>query len=176
MCLSGVLNQDNGNVTSFKDGNCSVIFERVDSFVMLVNLEELNFGNSSSHCDLLLIRRNRKDRLDVAIFELKGIQEAISKKSIDELTNHLRAKYYSTLSLLGTKKLNNSGHNDKTNKLDYSFKDLFKNFKVGTEKYVIVVGGNLWSLFARIKLQVKTSMGKDCDCEFIKCGEKFHFE
>lgn len=174
--MSGILNYDNGNVTSFKDGNCSVNLERVDSFVVLVNLEELNFGKSSSRSDLLLIRRNGNGRLDVAIFELKGIQEAINSKSIEEIRNHLRAKYDSTVSLLGTKKLNNSGNHDKINKLDNSFNDLFKDFKIGTKKYVIVIGDHLWSQFTKFVSQVQTLMGKDCNCEFIKCGEKFYFE
>ena len=52
--MSGTLNQDNKELI-FTDNNYNLKIGKIDRFIMIVDIEELDFGNSTPRADLMLL-------------------------------------------------------------------------------------------------------------------------
>ncbi|MHB1567546.1 MAG: hypothetical protein ACYCXG_12695 [Acidiferrobacter sp.] len=97
--MTGTLNKANSNSTTFTDGNCDLQIGKVHSFVLLSNLEEVEFGNMS-RADLLLVNRVSNKKINVLIFELKGVGKELPLKEINHLTDRIITKFNGTRKLL----------------------------------------------------------------------------
>ncbi|MHB8552716.1 MAG: hypothetical protein ACYDAO_03920 [Thermoplasmataceae archaeon] len=94
--MLGTLNRQNDFITNFSDSSCTLKIGKVNSFIMMMNLEALDFDNNS-HADLLLIHKNASNKVEVFIFELKGVEIVLKKTELEKMQKSILNKFHGTI-------------------------------------------------------------------------------
>lgn len=163
--MSGTLNENN-EVTKFTDSCYNLKIGKINNFIMIVNIEELNFGHSTSRADLMLLYRNDKNALEIVLFELKNVNARLEGQKIDDIKNRIFNKFNSTMSLFEEKngRLNS---NNKVTKLQGIFSDVVKGTKNKHKTFCLVIPAEFQSQLVKIIFNINEKNKKYFETKFL---------
>lgn len=169
--MSGTLNQDNKELI-FTDNNYNLKIGKIDRFIMIVDIEELDFGNSTPRADLMLLYRNERDILEIVLFELKNVKKTLSSRKIEELLKRIFSKYHSSMSLFGEQKANLNPGN-KSTKLEGIFSNVIKSSKYKKKTFYFVIPDEFKSQVVPIMSKIKEKNSKEFEINYLTESEVF---
>ena len=169
--MSGTLNENN-EVAKYTDSGFNLKVGKINHFVMMVNIEELNFGSHTPRADLMLLYRKEQKILEIVLFELKNVKAVLRSEELDKLVSHVKNKFYSTISLFDPQ-IGGLDSNNKNTKLAGIFSNAVKDSMKANKTYYLVIPSEFKSQVIKFKTTIREKNKKRFRFEILTENEEF---